>query len=141
VFIHVFLVYVGHFLNTIVFFGPFWRLLWLSAIGSHLVRLMVAPALSVLACQYVTTAWPESMRQSSQNFPQCVPVLSASQSAKFHGTVSGYSKEFSSFLVWRSFVMFYLSVGEKGWKLPLLGSVTEQHPKLSMQRNHTQEMI
>jgi len=37
----VFLVYVRHFLNhTIVF----WRPLWPSALGSRLVRLMVAPA-------------------------------------------------------------------------------------------------
>ena len=43
-FILFYLVYVGHFLNTIVFFGSFWRPLWLSALGSRLVRLMIAPA-------------------------------------------------------------------------------------------------
>jgi len=46
-FIHFYLVYVRHFLNTILFFGPFWRPLWLSALGSHLVCLMIAPALCV----------------------------------------------------------------------------------------------
>jgi len=45
--IHFDLVYVGHFLNTIVFFGPFCRPLWLSAVDSRLARLMVAPALAV----------------------------------------------------------------------------------------------
>jgi len=29
-----FLVYVGHFLNTIVFFGPFWRPLFGAPYGS-----------------------------------------------------------------------------------------------------------
>jgi len=46
--IHFYLVlcsYVRHFLkHNIVFFGPFWRPLWLSALGSRLVRLMVATA-------------------------------------------------------------------------------------------------
>jgi len=37
--------YVRHFLNTIVFFGPFWRPLWPSALSSRLVRPMVAPTL------------------------------------------------------------------------------------------------
>jgi len=41
-FIHFYVVYVGHFMNTFVFFGLF----WLSAQGSRLVRLLVAPALS-----------------------------------------------------------------------------------------------
>jgi len=46
-FIQFYLVYVRHFLNTILFFGPFWRLLWLSALGSRLARLMVTPALGL----------------------------------------------------------------------------------------------
>jgi len=44
-FIHFYSVYVGHFLNTSVVFGPFWRPLWFSALDSRLVCLMVAPAL------------------------------------------------------------------------------------------------
>jgi len=44
-FIHFYVVHVGHFLNTNVLFGPFWRPLCLSALGSRLVRLMVAPTL------------------------------------------------------------------------------------------------
>jgi len=43
-FIQFYLVYVGHFLNTTAFFGPFWRPLWLSTLDSRLVRPMVAPA-------------------------------------------------------------------------------------------------
>jgi len=43
---YLFLVYLRHFLNhVIIFFGPFRRPLWPSALGSRLVRLMVAPAL------------------------------------------------------------------------------------------------
>jgi len=44
-FIHFHLVYVRPFLNTILFFGPFWLPLWLIALGSRLLRLIVAPAL------------------------------------------------------------------------------------------------
>jgi len=41
--IHFYLVYVRHFLNTFLYFVPFWRRLWLRALSSRLVRLMVAP--------------------------------------------------------------------------------------------------
>jgi len=46
-----YLVYIGYFLNTMVFFGPFWRPLWLSALGSRIVRLMVALAGPALQSQ------------------------------------------------------------------------------------------
>ena len=49
-FIHFYLLYVAHFLNTILFFGPIWRPLWFSALGSRLIRLMVAPALYINYC-------------------------------------------------------------------------------------------
>jgi len=47
-FIRFYLVHIGHFLNTIVFFGSLWHPFWLSAIGSRLARLMLAPALTAL---------------------------------------------------------------------------------------------
>jgi len=37
--------------TVIVFFGPFWRPLCLSALGRRLIRLMVAPALHTILKQ------------------------------------------------------------------------------------------
>jgi len=65
-FIQFYLMYVRHFPNTIVFFGPFWRPLWLSALGSRLLRLMVTPALGVGYC--ILPRIYEILRNSLSNY-------------------------------------------------------------------------
>jgi len=62
--IHFYLVYVRHFLNTILFFGPFWCPFLLRALGSRLVRLMVALALGIYM--------PSLEKLKKSNFLNCI---------------------------------------------------------------------